>query len=179
MAYSPMLVINASGIAYPVYDLQTNERKGTINNREAFISIGGEGDFESIKFLSPSGTLLTVAINDYRNPPPEGWGIECEKYPYGEDYIDGDHYDTYIMQRTEAVYYGNGVRWGTVAKGMCVATNNSDTGHDHVDWKEIDYVERTDHQWIRVSGNGYEHGFVDTGLSQGSNPSSIAFYGSW
>ena len=172
-------MINKSGTAYPVYDKDTHQRKGTINPREAYVNFGDEGDFEDIVFLGPAGSLISVPINTGSNPTPEGFNTTCDRYPYDEDYINDEHYNTYIMQRTKAVYYGDGTRWGTVAKGMKVATNNSSTGTNHNDWKEIDYVERTDHQWIRVSGKGFEHGFVDTGLSQGSNPSTIAFYGSW
>ena len=64
--------------------------------------------------------------------------------------------------------------------GMRVACRSNATGENHPDWKLINFVERsTDGEWIPVTGDGYQHGFVDIGLNQGSTPSSISMYGSW
>jgi hypothetical protein len=40
-------------------------------------------------------------------------------------------------------------------------------------------VENTSGKWVKVTGDGKNYGFVDTGLKSGSSPTSIAMYGKW
>ena len=92
---------------------------------------------------------------------------------------DGKQYNTFLMRKTKNVYKADGSFWGTVASGKRVASNNSNVGSTHIDWKEINYVERTDGTWVKVNGAGVECGYVDTGISTASGYSTIPFYGSW
>lgn len=178
--------INKSGKTCPVYDaFDNNKYKGEIYNREAFILWGGEGDKFSIGFLGPNGytgatlNLYESVENDILNPLFSGHAT-CIDYPYGTANIDGKNYYTFIMRKAEPIYHGDGTKWGSVAQNMLVATNNANIGSTHETWKEINYVMRsTDRQWIKVDGHGYNHGFVDTGLSTASGYSKIPFYGSW
>jgi len=173
------LCVNKSGYTYPVYNLETNKKVGDIFNREAYIFVGSEGGLEAIIFLGPNGSLVSTEISVDSHPYQNGFRSWCEDYAYGSEYIYGDSYNTYKMNRTEEVYCGDGTRWGTVARSMRVASLNSDVGTNHSDWKQINYVENTSHEWIKVDGNGYGFGYVDTGLARGSNPSTISLYGSW
>jgi hypothetical protein len=67
-----------------------------------------------------------------------------------------------------------------VAAGCRVATQNPNSGDTHPQWKEISYVERSDGQWISVSGAGCDYGYVNTGLDTGGSGSDyISMYGSW
>lgn len=172
-------MINKSGQSYPVYDIEKG-RVGTIYNREAYNWLGAEGCHVYIAFLSPSGSIINVTIDEDQHPFPDGFFTFCTDYPYGEETIDGTLYKTFKMRQRKNIYTGAGNYWGAVAANMLVATNAVETGLDHWDWKLINYVKRsTDGKWIKVNGDGYEHGFVDTGLSSASTYNTIPFYGSW
>lgn len=180
MAVINFFCINKSGQSYVVHDAWQNHKVvGTIYNREAYVLAQDESDLISIKFLNSSGEFKEVFINIGKYPLPEGMITTCDAYPYGYEYIKGTRYRIYKMRKTMNVYYGTGDKWGSVAAGMFVATNNNTVGETYGNYKMIDYVKRTDGQWIQVEGNGYNYGFVDTGLASASGYSSIPFYGSW
>lgn len=166
--------INKTGKTIPINDLDFGH-VGDIYNGEAFIYNGSEGSLMGIGFLSPTG-FRNVTI---QNPEIMNFTSTCTDYPYRTEVVNGKTYKTFYMRRTMPVYTGVGNYWGSVAKGMRVATNNYDVGETHTDWKEIDYVLRTDGQWIKVDGDGYNHGFVDTGIRTASGRDIIPFYGSW
>lgn len=179
------MYINKSNIALPVFGgwpwPQRGAQIGSIQNREVFCA-GLTEDGYDIDFRNSSGqvvqgfyyerdnngNILTTSI------------AECIDYPYGTVQIKGVTYYTFMFRRAEEVYTGLGNRWGTVAAGMRVACRSSMTGSTHYDWKAINYVERsTDGEWIPVSGDGFNYGYVDIGLNQGSTPSTISMYGTW
>ena len=177
MGINQWFCINTSGKSYPIYDsFNNNARVGTLYNRESFIYYGGEGDYMSIVFLGPDGNLKTAVIDTYRYPLEYSW---CTDKSFGTATINGKKYYTFKMRSSKPVYKADASRWGTVAAGCLVATTNDDVGSTHNDWKEINYVQNTSGQWVQVTGAGYTHGFVDTGLSSASGYNSIAFYGSW
>lgn len=94
--------------------------------------------------------------------------------------VKGTLYYIFKFRRSEEVYTAAGNRWGTVASGMEVACQTAMMGDNHPDWKGINYVKRSsDGKWIKVTGDGYDYGFVDVGLNQGSTPSTISMYGTW
>lgn len=172
-------MINKSGQSYPVYDIEKG-RVGTIYNREAFNYVGGEGDWNYIAFLGPNGSIVDATVSWGQHPFPNDFFTPCTDYPYGSDIIDGTTYKTFKMRQRKNIYTGAGNYWGAVAANMLVATNDYDSGMNHIDWKKINYVKRsTDGKWIKVEGDGYLHGFVDTGLSHASTYNTIPFYGSW
>lgn len=171
----PHFAINKTGHPIPIYDVDKGGAKvGTINDREAFIYLGGES-CQLIDFLSPSGFIRA-------NLGIDGEDIICDyctSYPYGEEVIDGVTYGIYKMRKSKNIYKADGSYWGKVAAGMFVATNSSKVGETHTTWKLINYVKNTSGQWIKVTGAGYNHGFVDTGLDTSSGYGTVAFYGSW
>lgn len=174
-----MFMINKSGQTYVVRDSNNNEIVGRIYDREAFLFPDGGDRYQRLIFLNSSGTLTDVWIDDAINPLPRGFMTSCTDYPYSIENIEGNNYYIYKMRKTMNVYTAAGNYWGRVAAGMFVATTNDRIGENHKDWKMINYVKSTSGQWVKVSGDGVEHGFVDTGISQASGYSSIAFYGSW
>lgn len=174
-----MFMINKSGQTYVVRDQITNEIKGRIYDREAF-ALGQGGDrYQELIFLDSSGNLKDVWVDDVANPMPNWFMSPCTLYPYSEEVINGNRYYIYKMRKTMNVYTAAGNYWGRVAAGMYVATTNATIGENHRDWKMINYVKSTSGEWVKVTGDGYNHGFVDTGLGQSSGYGSIAFYGSW
>jgi hypothetical protein len=108
----------------------------------------------------------------------------CIEYPYDYDNIDGRDCKTFKFRREANVYNKDATYWGAVAGGRRVAflDDDYDNGDTHLDWKLIRYVERTDGQWIPIVegvSTRSNYGYVDTGLSRGSNPDVISMYGSW
>lgn len=180
MAVMNFFCINKSGQAYEVHDMDQNDKVvGKINNREAFVVAQDESDLISIKFLHSNGEFKETFIHLGRYPMPDGMITLCELYPYCEEYIDGSLYQIYKMRKTKNVYTAAANYWGQVAAGMYVASNNSKVGETHGNWKMINYVKSTRGDWVRVTGDGVQYGFVDTGLATASGYSVIPFYGSW
>lgn len=172
---SCLFKINKSGSSIPVYsDMTFKTKVGTLGNREAYVLKGLEGD-PYICFRGPDLKLRDGFIKS---------GItnslaSLTNYPYGTVTIDGVKYKTYLMRRTMNVYTAKANYWGQVAGGMLVATNSNWCGNTHPSWKSVDYVKSTAGRWVKVDGDGYDHGFVDFDLGNGSMPSNIALYGSW
>lgn len=131
-------------------------------------------DASYLAFLSTDGTIKPGLIYD-----SDIKYTQISNLPYSREYIEGAEYLIYEMRRTMNVYYANGDKWGSVAAGMYVATDSCTPGDDHPDWMKIKYVKRTDGEWIKVNGNGYEHGFVDTGFKIASGHDSIPLHGNW
>lgn len=171
-----LFAINKSGKALPVYDVDKGKQVGIINNREAFVYDGGESG-QYLYFLSPTG-FIQANIGLERDLEYDEFA-SCLNYPYSEEVIDGTSYKIFKMRKTKKIYKGDGSEWGTVAAGMFVATNSDKIGINNPTWKLINYVKNTSSKWIKVSGAGYEHGFVDTGLDTSSGYGTVAFYGSW
>lgn len=169
-------LINKSGSTIPVYNSTGSSKAqiGTLANREAFSLIGFEGDFYAIYFLSSSGMKNGYLIN-----PPNNACSDCTAYPYGTVSINGTTYKTFKFRRSSTVYTAGATKWGTVASNCRVACSSALSGQSHPDWKAINYVESTNGTWVQVTGDGSQYGFVDTGLSVGSGPSTISMYGTW
>lgn len=176
MSY-PYFAINKTSNTYPIREYPINgQSSNTIIGRLYPNEICGCNTEHSsyVLFLSSSGTLknglLDVSVTNLSN---------IENYPYSREVIDGKTYLIYHMRKTKNVYKGSGERWGSVAAGMYVATDNCEAGESHKDWMKIKYVKSTSGQWVAVTGDGYNHGFVDTGLSTASAGSIIALHGNW
>jgi hypothetical protein len=187
----PELYINMSDKVMPVYQdydwTNPGPQIGSIYKREVFSFQYGEAG-STIVFRNSSGRVTTGFLpildkngNDFFDRETEKkMFTSCTALPYDTVTINGASYVTFKFRRSEEVYTAAGTRWGTVAAGMRVACRSDATGESHPDWKLINFVERsTDGEWIPVTGDGYQHGFVDIGLNQGSTPSSISMYGSW
>ena len=176
---SNYLCINKSGTKVPVYsDTNKTTQIGTIYDREAFgydCNWGGDNYFCHILFRKSDGSLSYGFIVD----PPDNSIIDCTDYPYGTAVINGVEYITFIMRNSRTVYTVEGRRWGTVAANRRVACLTAMSGDNHPDWKGINYVENTGGEWVQVTGDGEEYGFVDAGLSVASGYRSIPLYGSW
>lgn len=176
---SNFFCINKSGITVPVYsDAAQTSQIGSIYNREAFgldMNWGGDGAFYRIVFLAPTGSLSYGILVD-----PSGDALtDCTEYPYGTEKIDGTEYYTFIMRKSRTVYTAGGSRWGTVAANCRVACLSAVAGDAYPNRKGINYVESTNGDWVKVTGDKVEYGFVDTGLDVASSYRSIPFYGSW
>lgn len=168
--------INKFGKSMNVYSDTGHKNKiGTIGNREAFVVMGAEGE-PYISFRGPN-LKLKEGYLDTKNV--SGLLKVITDYPYGSATINGTKYKTYLMRRTMKVYTATGREWGGVASGMLVATNSIWCGDSHPTWKAVNYVKSTSGKWVKVDGDGYDHGFVDFDLGNGSMPSNIALYGSW
>jgi hypothetical protein len=176
---SNLFCINKSGQNIPIYSATNQATQiGTIYNREAFgydKNWGGDGYFCHILFKNSSGSLSYGFIID----PPNNAIAKCTDYPYGTAPIHGQQYITFLMRSSRNVYTVGGTNWGTVAANRRVACINATAGDRHPDWKSIYYVENTRGQWIPVTGDGANYGFVDSGLSVASGYGSIPMYGSW
>ena len=169
--------INKFGVSLNVYKQASMKDKiGTIGNREAFVVMDAEGD-PYIKFRGPNLELMEGFLDMSNAPSP--FFKTLKDYPYGTATINGTKYKTYLMRRTMNVYTATGRYWGQVSGGMLVATNSNWCGDTHPSWKSVDYVKSTAGNWVKVDGDGYDHGFVDFDLGNGSMPSNIALYGSW
>lgn len=181
MAY--YMVINMSGKNLAIYQgwpyPDKGSQIGTIYNREAFCYSDTEDGCE-VYFRNSSGRLVRGYYYGYADNAGQKALTPCIDYPTGTVRIGGTSYYTFTFRRSEEVYTAAGNRWGTVASGMRVACRTDATGESHPDWKLINYVERsTDGEWVKVTGDGYEHGFVDIGLNVGATPTTISMYGTW
>lgn len=193
-----VIYVNKSNLTVPVWkDLWTwdnpSNQIGVIYPREVFAAYPtyGDGRGVPILFLNSQGQLTYGAIDNlapYFDDDEVYWAFftGIGDYPYGRVYINGKWYITFKFRRTENVYTAAKRYWGQVAAGMrvaCLDTTEffkSGSGQENPHWKAINYVERsTDGAWIKVSGDGYDYGFVDIGLDHGSGPSKISMYGSW
>ena len=168
--------INKSGSTIRVYNSTDSSRIqiGTLANREAFSEIGSEGDFSANKFLGKNGLANGYLIN-----APVATFTPCTDYPYESVKIGGTTYKAFKFRRNSNIYTVDGTYWGKVASGRRVACLTALAGSSHPEWKAINYVENTNGGWIEVFDDKLRYGFVDTGLSIGSGPSSISMYGTW
>ncbi len=172
-------LINMSGESIPVYDDPDKTRQiGSIYHREAYgynKNWGGDRVINHICFLGPDGYLHGGFIID----TPVGGMTDCIDYPYGTETINGERFYTFIMRKSRTIYTRTGDVWGTVAEGRRVACRTAMSGDTNPHWKGINYVEGADGEWIAVTGDNVQYGFVDTGLDYASGYASIPFYGSW
>ncbi len=131
---------------------------------------------EVVAFRNSSGVITSGIISDQTF-----YHAGIDQLPYAIENINGKDYKIYRMRRSMPVYKAgqNSDRWGTVAAGMYVATDTCTPGQKHSDWMKVTYVKSTKGQWVRVSGDGVDYGFVDTGFSQASAGSKIALQGNW
>lgn len=178
MAFYPVLYINKSGKKITIIDSSNGLKVGDIANREAYIHHGSEGNMHSIEFLGPNGRLVGATINSYSLSIPDSFFASCTAYHSNYYTIEGKNYHIFDMRRKENVYMADGTKWGTVAAGARVACSDDTCGQTHGDWKQVEYIS-SGNNWIKVSGHGSDYGFVDTGLSKGSAPTTISMYGSW
>ncbi len=176
---SNYFLVNKSGKNIPIYsDMDSKKKVGTLYNREAFgynrIS-GGDDVFCEIVFRNSAGKLS----RGYINFPPKGALTFCTDYPHGKIVIAGQRYKVFMMRKSRTIYTARGNKWGTVAANKRVACKTAMSGDSHPEWKGINFVENSNGKWVKVTGDGVDYGFVDTGLSLGSGYSSIPMYGSW
>ncbi len=165
---------------------------GTLADDESFAYIpdwGGDGVFNRIYFRNSSGKLVYGFVynrdkNGNKITRDDLWNSVCCPFthnPYRVATINGKTYPTFKARRQEEIYTAAKTLWGHVAAGMEVACADDTAGDTRPDWKKIIAVKRsTDNKWITVSGDGYNYGFVDTGMaSYGSTASTISIYGNW
>ena len=96
-----------------------------------------------------------------KNPPSKTL-TPCTEYPYGTVVINNTKYYTFIMRSTKNVYTVANTYWGKVAGGCRVACLTSLAGQEHQWYKGVNYVENTSGNWVQVTGDGKDYGFVDT-----------------
>lgn len=174
--------INMSNKSLPVYDVYNrSKRLGTIYKRELFgvdRKWGGDDYFYRIVFRNPSGKKsVGLLINPPRSALENAYK---SKYSYGVRLINGTYYYAFKMTRTEPIYHADGRRVGAVAAGRYVYTkSNPSTGDNHPDWLQIYYAEKTNGKLDRIHGAGYNYGFVNIGLEDGSMWNTISCDGLW
>lgn len=176
---SNLFCINKNGVAVPVYsDTYKTSKIGSLYDREAFgydCNWGGDGYFCRIIFRTSDGSISYGFLID----PPDYTFMDCTEYPYGTEEIKGTKYYTFIMRNSRTVYTVGGTPWGTVAANCRVACLSALAGDNYPSRKAINYVESSKGEWVPVTGDKAEYGFVDTGLDIASSYRSIPFYGSW
>lgn len=176
---SRLFYINKSGKSLNVCsDSRCTNKIGTIGNREAFVLLGWEGD-PYILFRGPNLELMEGYLDLIHTNISDSDLKLITQLPYGTATINGVKYKTFLMRKTMNVYTAAARYWGQVAGGMLVATNSDACGDSHPTWKSVNYVKSTAGNWVKVDGDGYNYGFVDFDLGNGSMPSNIALYGSW
>lgn len=175
------LAVNKSGSSISVYkqNQASSEKIGTIYPNEAFACFGdvmangkvGVG----ILFLNSSGNLVYGGIPSQE----QKYRRYVKDYPYGSVTISGKKYDTYKMRRVENIYTRNGNYWGQVAAGSLVVVDTWTLGDTHPNWCKITHVQKSNGTWQKVTGEGYDYGFLDYGLDHGSYNNNISMYGTW
>ena len=175
MALSPAILINKSGKVVPVYDSNGAKKIGQLEKNEAYARYGNEGTLTSIHFLGPNGKFIAGMLK----APASKATTPCTNYPYGTVTINNTKYYTFKMRSKKTIITPNGNSWGSVASGCRVACLDACAGQTKQWTKQIHYVENTSGKWVKVTGDGKNYGFVDTGLKSGSSPTSIAMYGKW
>lgn len=183
MATAPTFMINMSGVSVPVYSASDwNTVVGYLYPREAFSRYGYEGDFTSITFLGPSGSILSGMLRN----ASESVLTPCTVHPYGTEIIGDFRYYTFYMRTTQKLFdiYGNQI--GTVQAGKKVACRSADAGLQYQWLKSVEKYQNSSGVWTTLDGThdpkkpeDERYGFVDTGLRSGSGYSKIAMYGSW
>lgn len=174
--------INMSNQNLPVYDVyDPSIRRGTIYVHELFgvdRNWGGDDYFYRIVFRGPNGYKRAGLLID---PPSSALeNAYKSKYCYGVRLINGTYYYAFKMTRTEPIYHADGRRVGAVAAGRYVfTTRNPSTGDTHPDWLQIYYAEKTDGSLDKIYGAGYNYGFVNIGLEDGSMWNNISCDGLW
>lgn len=181
------LCINKSNKTIPLYDdiIECTTRVGSIGPRKAY-SCGKNGDsYFGVYFRDGSGNVRwgCIPVNyivEHGDEIPNSFFTDCTDCAYdGRAVINGETFYTFKFRRNEEVYTAAGTRWGTVASGMRVACRTDMMGEDHPEWKGINYVASSSGGWVKVTGDGYNYGFVDIGLDKGAMPNTISMYGNW
>jgi len=180
--------INLSGVTVPVFGGWPRSDRGSVighlYNREAFCWHDTE-DGTLVYFRNGAGKVVPGyyyhedANSNLLNADIEKVFTDCTDRPYGTVRIGNETFYTFKLRRNEEVYTVAGTRWGTVAAGRRVACRTDMMDEWNPDRKGINYVESSDGQWVKVTGDGYNYGFVDTGLEKGATPTTISMYGSW
>jgi len=168
-------VINKSSVKVPVYDIYPGGTViGHLWPREAFGLTSYTYEFPGVRFRDGSGVVRDGVVDGLS--APDLWHEPCTDYPYGTAPIGGITYFTFMFRRQESIYRPDASYWGSVAAGRRVACQNETSGTTHPEWKLINYVESSSGGWVLVAGN---YGFVNTGLEDGSTPTTISMYGTW
>lgn len=166
--------INNTNTTYTIreYPTTSNNIVGKLYPNELCICNTEHNDV--ISFRNSSGVVDTGIISDQTF-----FHAGIDELPYATETINNKTYKIYHMRRTMPVYKAGGDRWGTVAAGMYVATDTCALGSTHTDWMKVTYVKSTSGNWIAVTGDNVNYGFVDTGFSSASAGSKIALHGNW
>ncbi len=192
MAYTNNAHVNKNSFQIPVYNDEFNPtiQIGRIYPREVFILYSGqEPPLRSVAIRNSAGNLVWGAIRDTVNGVSIWPNIKrIDEYPYQENVWMpnfGGYTDTLYARSTRTIYTHTGRQWGAVAAGRRVGISMMDQslcGDNHPDWLLIRYVESSSGQWVKVSGDGEDYGFVNMGLAGsggGSGYPYIPLYGSW
>ena len=162
-----LFAVNRGNSTIKVTDDDGNQI-GRIYPNEVCTRWGGE-EYYLVNFLASDGQIkngTTVTDPNFNNlkyfTDGSGYNVSGAPAPY-----------VYKMRRTMNVYRADGSYWGRVAGGMYIATDEPCCGDTHRDWMQVNYVQSTRGDWVKVEGAGYGHGFVDTGLGRASG------YNSW
>ncbi|MGV8164658.1 MAG: hypothetical protein ACLKAK_07360 [Alkaliphilus sp.] len=170
--------INKSGEQMSVREIPSGNQIGTIFNREAFgLDLNSShGSATCIIFRNSSGQVKPGYILD---PEPSNFYTPCSNHSHGAVTINGVQYITFKFRRKETVYRADRTTWGSVAANQRIACKDALSGDTNAHWKAINYVESTNGSWVKVDGAGFDYGFVNTGLEDGSMPNTISMYGTW
>ena len=180
-----MYAINKSNAARTVWRGQTSplEQIGTLYHNECFgvtdsqIIQGSDGSYyEFIYFKSTSGLKHGMITN--------GGGGEVTpflNYSFGNVTVNGSSYSSFKTRKALAYYDASGNYKGTCVSGARVLTNDTTPGESMPNCMRAMYIETGSgtNAWKAISGTNGTYGFIDTGLSGGSDASKIGIYGNW
>lgn len=165
--------INSTNKTFSILEYSNpNKIIGKLYPKEFFI-----GNYEDpcyLAFLSSDGTIKAGLIydDDYKF-------TQIRYLPYSKEIVNGSERLIYQMRKTMNVYTPSGDYWGKVAAGMFVATDTCTPGEINEYLMKITDVKSTKGEWVPVKGDGYSHGFVDTGFRTASSHNLIALHGNW
>lgn len=177
------MAINMSTKNLPVTDPYSGARIGTIYRHELFgvnRRAGGDDAWYRILFLNSKGALqwgvirnteVGVATNAYQS-----------KFRYRRTTLDGRAQNVFKVRfRSLNLYSVTGRKIGSVSAGQEIAieSNSPLTGDNNPHWLRINYASKTSGGWDKITGDGAQYGYIDTGLAYGSRYNTIPCDALW
>lgn len=79
------------------------------------------------------------------------------------------------------LYSVTGRKIGSVSAGQEIAieSNSPLTGDNNPHWLRINYASKTSGGWDKITGDGAQYGYIDTGLAYGSRYNTIPCDALW
>lgn len=180
-----MYAINKSNTVKKVWRMISSplEEIGSIYHNECYaitdsrIIQGSDGSYhEYIYFKSTDGMKHGVITNG-----GDGEATPFLNYSFGNVTVNNSTYSSFKTRKALAYYDASGTYKGTCVSGARVLTNDTTPGQSMPHCMRAMYVETGvgTNVWRAISGTNGTYGFIDTGISGGSDAARIGIYGNW